>query len=320
MSHSSPSSSHRPPAAAILVVPLVVAIILTLFAWPAAKLEPRDLPVGVAGPAAATGPIEQQLEAREGAFELHRYADEAAAREAIEDRDVYGAFVATPQGPKVLTASAGSQAVAQQLTHAADEAGATVEDVVEAGPQATGLASSVLPLVIAGILVGVVAALAASRGVGRAGLVVAGSVLTGLAVTGIVQGWLDVIGGDWVANAGVLSLTVLAIAATLAGLYAVLGKAGLAIGALTMIFVGNPFSGVGSAPELLPEPAGAIGQLLPPGAGGNLLRSTGFFDGAGGAGHLTVLAVWVLAGLAFLLAGQLRGRRAATAKAASAAA
>jgi len=319
MSHSSSSSSHRPPAAAILVVPLVVALILTLFAWPAAKLEPRDLPVGVAGPAAAIGPIEQQLEAREGAFELHRYAGEAAAREAIEDRDVYGAFVATPQGPKVLTASAGSQAVAQQLTRAADEAGATVEDVVQAGPQATALAASVLPLVIAGLLVGVVAALASSRGLGKAGLLVAGSVLTGLAATALVQGWLDVVGGDWVANAGVLSLTVLAIAAALAGLHAVAGRAGLAIGALTMIFIGNPFSGVGSAPELLPEPAGAIGQLLPPGAGGNLLRSTGFFDGAGGAGHLTVLAVWTLAGLACLLAAELRGRRAAAAKAAAAA-
>lgn len=320
MSRSSSNSGHRSPAAAILVVPLVVALVLTLFAWPAAKLEPRDLPVGVAGPAAAIGPIEEQLEAREGAFELHRYAGDAAAREAIEDRDVYGAFVATPQGPKVLTASAGSQAVAQQLTHAADEAGATVEDVVQAGPQATGLASSVLPLVIAGILVGVVAALASSRGLGRAGLVVAGSVLTGLAATAIVQGWLDVIGGDWVANAGVLSITVLAIAATLAGLYAVVGRAGLAIGALTMIFVGNPFSGVGSAPELLPEPAGTIGQLLPPGAGGNLLRSTGFFDGAGASGHLTVLAIWTLAGLSLLLAAELRGRRTAPASAAKAAA
>jgi hypothetical protein len=319
MSHSSTSSGHRPPAAAILAVPLVVALVLTLFAWPAAKLEPRDLPVGVAGPAAATGPIEEQLGAREGAFELHRYADEAAARSAIEDRDVYGAFVATPTGPKVLTASAGSQAVAQQLTRAADEAGAPVEDVVQAGPQAPALASSVLPLVIAGLLVGVVAALASSRGLGRAGLVVAGSVLTGLAATALVQGWLDVVGGDWLANAGVLSLTVLAIAAALAGLHAVAGRAGLAIGALAMIFVGNPFSGVGSAPELLPEPAGAIGQLLPPGAGGNLLRSTGFFDGAGGTGHLTVLLVWTAAGLALLLVAELRGRGAATAKAAAAA-
>jgi hypothetical protein len=314
MSHTSSNSSHRPPAAAILVVPLVVALVLTLFAWPAAKLEPRDLPVGVAGPAAAAGPIEQRLTAREGAFELHRYADETAAREAIEDRDVYGAFVATPGGPKVLTASAASPAVAQQLTHAADEAGAKVEDVVQAGPRAPALASSVLPLVIAGVLVGIVAALASSRGPGRAGLVVAGSVLTGLAATAIVQGWLDVVEGDWLANAGVLSLTVLAIGATLAGLYALVGRAGLAIGALTMIFVGNPFSGVGSAPELLPAPAGAIGQLMPPGAGGNLLRSTGFFDGAGGARPLTVLAIWAAAGLAFLLAAELRARRSVTAE------
>jgi hypothetical protein len=319
MSHSSSSHGHRPPAAAILVVPLVVALILTLFAWPAAKLEPRDLPVGVAGPATAAAPIEEQLGAREGAFDLHRYGGEQAAREAIEDREVYGAFVVTPAGPKVLTASAASPAVAQQLTHAADEAGAEVEDIVQAGPQAAALAASVLPLVIAGLLVGVVAALASSRALGRAGLVVAGSVLTGLAATALVQSWLDVVAGDWIANAGVLSLTVLAIAAALAGLHAVAGRVGLAIGALTMIFVGNPFSGVGSAPELLPEPAGAIGQLLPPGAGGNLLRSTGFFDGAGGAGHLTVLLVWAAAGLALLFAAELRGRRAATAKAAAAA-
>jgi hypothetical protein len=314
------NSHHRPPVAAILVVPLVVALILTLFAWPTARLEPRDLPVGVAGPAAATAPIEKRLASREGAFELHRYADAAAARSAIEEREVYGAFVATPSGPKVLTASAASTAVTQLLTHAATEAGADVEDVVTAGPRATALASSVLPLVIAGILIGVVGALAASRALGRAGLVVAGSVLTGLAATAVVQGWLEVVEGDWIANAGVLSLTILAIASSLAGLYAVVGKAGLAIGALTMIFVGNPFSGVGSAPELLPSPAGAIGQLLPPGAGGNLLRSTGFFDGAGANGHLTVLSIWVLAGLACLAAADVRDRRAAAAEAAPAAA
>jgi hypothetical protein len=69
-----------------------------------------------------------------------------------------------------------------------------------------------------------------------------------------------------------------------------LGERGIALGALTMVFVGNPFSAVGSAPELLPQPVGGIGQLLPPGAGGNLLRSTGFFDGAGAGGHVAVLA------------------------------
>jgi len=84
-----------------------------------------------------------------------------------------------------------------------------------------------------------------------------------------VQGWLEVVGGDWLANAGVLSLTVLAIAATVAGLEALMG--------------------------------------------GNLLRSTGFFDGAAVGGHVAVLAAWVLLGLGALFVAGLRGRRAATA-------
>jgi hypothetical protein len=64
--------------------------------------------------------------------------------------------------------------------------------------------------------------------------------------------------------------------------------------------VGNSFSAAATAPELLPEPAGVLGQLLPPGAGVNLLRSTGFFDGAATGAPLTVLLAWTLGGLALL--------------------
>jgi hypothetical protein len=95
---------------------------MTLFAWPSARLEPRDLPVGVAGPARATKPIEQRIAAADGSFDVHRYADEAAARRAIEDRDIHGAVVMTPSGPKALTASAASRTVAQTLTRPANEA------------------------------------------------------------------------------------------------------------------------------------------------------------------------------------------------------
>jgi hypothetical protein len=304
-------NSHRhPPAGAILIIiPLVVAVVLTLFAWPASRLEPRDLPVGVAGAPA----MEQQLEAR--GFEPHRYADEAAAREAIEDREVYGAFVVTPAGPKVLTATAASQPVAQMLNHAAVEAKAPVEDVVSASPGSGGLAASVLPLVLAGIVTGLASAALGRSALQRAGLVTAGSILAGVTATAIIQGWLDVVGGDWLANAGALSLTVLAIAAVVAGLETLLGKAGAALGALAMVLIGNPFSGVASGPEMLPTAAGTLGQLLPPGAGGNLLRSTGFFDGAAAGAHVTVLAVWALAGLALLFVSAVRARRTALAPA-----
>jgi hypothetical protein len=311
-------TSHKPSPAAILVVPLVVGLILTLFAWPSARLEPRDLPIGVAGPPAAVAGMEQRLAAQDGAFEVARYADEAAAREAIEDRKVYGAWVATPDGLKVLTSSAGSSIVSQLLTHAAGESNATVVDVVPADTRAAALPSSVLPLMIAGILIGVLASLAASGWAGQIGLIAVGSVLGGLVAAAIVQSWLDVVGGSWLANAGTLTLTIAAIAAVIAGLRAAFGNAGAAAGALVMVLIGNPFSGVASAPEMLPQPVGGIGQLMPPGAGGNLLRSTGFFDGAGAGEHALVLAAWALAGVALLVAAGLR-RRGARSRPASAA-
>ena len=57
-SQPSPREHRRPPAAAILAIPLVVAVILTLFAWPSSRMEPRDLPIGVAGPPAAANQID----------------------------------------------------------------------------------------------------------------------------------------------------------------------------------------------------------------------------------------------------------------------
>ena len=291
-------------------MPVVVGILLTLFAWPTARMEPRDLPVGVAGTGPGAEALEQKLGASGDAFDLHSYRDEDAAREAIADRDVYGAFVAGRTGLTVLTASAASPAVAQALSHAAAESQGPgqatpveVQDVVSA-PRGAALASSVLPLVIAGILTGVLASLLASGGLSRAALVVVGSVLAGLVATAIVQSWLEVVDGTWAINAGVLSLLVLAIGSIVVGLHAVLGLRGIGLGLLLMVFVANPFSGVGSAPELLPEPVGDIGQLMPPGAGGNLLRSTGFFDGAAAGEHVAVLLAWVLGGLALLVAGR----------------
>jgi ABC-2 family transporter protein len=297
--------------AAIIAVPFIVALIVALFAWPTARLEPRDMPVGVAGPSAATQEIEEGLGAQAGAFDVHRYEDEAAAREAIEDREVYGAFVATPGGAKLLTASGASQMVAQQLTHAASAGGepVQVEDVVPASRAGMGLPSAVLPLVIAGIITGLAAATLAAGVLRRAGLVVTGAVLSGLGATAIIQSWLDVIGGDWFANAAVLSLMVMSIAAVVAGFEALLGKAGITLGSVTMMFVGNPFSAAAYGPEMLPQPVGELGQLLPPGAGANLLRSTGFFDGAAAGGHVAVLAAWALLGFGALAIAAVRVRR-----------
>jgi hypothetical protein len=299
---------------AILIVPLAVAVVMTLFAWPSARLEPRDLPVGVAGPAVATKPIERRIAAADGSFDVHHYADESSARQAIEDRDIYGAVVMTRSGPKALTASAASRTVAQALTRAANEtlsrapAIAPVQDVVPDHEASSALPSSVLPLVIAGSVAGLLSMMLATGFASRAALLATGSLLGGMAGALVLQTWLDVIGGDWATNAAGLSLTIMATAAVVAGGHALFGQAGATIAGVTMTLVGNPFAGASSAPELLPRPVGAIGQLMPPGAGVNLLRSTGFFDGAAAAGHVAVLGAWALAGVGALLLAGLRRR------------
>jgi hypothetical protein len=195
-----PSSLNRTgrSALAILLVPLAVGLVLTLFAWPAARLEPRELPVGVAGPPAATEPVERRLAAGDGSFDIHRYPDGPGARRAIEQREVYGAFV-TGTDTQVLTATAAGATVAGLLEQAAggDRSGGAaavdVQDVVPASeddPRGAAMPAAVLPLVLAGVLTGVAATLLAPLKRRRAGLVLASSVLVGLAATAIVQGWL----------------------------------------------------------------------------------------------------------------------------------
>lgn len=314
-----PTSRHAVPAsrrvlAVMVMVPLLAAVALWAFAWPATRMAPRDLPVGVAGPAAAAAPLEQRLASREGAFEIHRYADEAAARTALENREVYGAVVATPQGPHLLTASAASPAVAQLLTQALTSrapAGAQAVPVTDVVPapaadaRGTGFGASVLPLALAGVAAGALVSLSGLRG-GRAATAVLGAAtLVGLTGAALAHSWLGVLTGNWWAEAGVLALTVAAIAGGVAGLHALLGKAGIGLGVLLIVLLGNPFSGAAGAPQLLPEPAGLIGQWLPPGAGSSLLRSVAFFDGAAAAGPALVLSVWAVLGVtAIVFAGR----------------
>jgi hypothetical protein len=299
----------REAPVALIVVPLVAALVQTQLAWPAARLEPRDLPVGVAGPASAVSAIEQRLEAADGSFDIHRYPDEAAAREAIAERDVYGAFVATAQGARTLSASAASPAVAAALAEAGERPTVDVVPAPDHDPRGAGLAATTLPLVMAGMLVGAAATFLASGGLRRAGLAAAFAGAGGLAATAIAGWWLGVVEGDWTLNWGAFSLTILAIAWAAAGLAALIGRAGLVLMGALMIVVGNALSAMAAAPEMLPEPLGAIGQLLPPGAGGNLVRSTGFFDGAGGAEHVLVLVAWSSLGLAALAVAGVRARR-----------
>ncbi|MGW6420733.1 ABC transporter permease [Streptomyces sp. NPDC055055] len=312
---TAPSAGRR-TLAVLVLIPVVAALALSVFAWPAARIAPRDLPLGVAGPAAAAGAVEKELGRHEGAFEVHRYADAEAARAAVEHRDVYGAVVVTDGGTELLTASAGGPVVAGLLREAVAAqapAGAQVRvtDVVAApadDPRGAAFGASLLPLALIGAATGVVTVLTGLRGARAAAALAGAAAFAGVTVAALADSWLGVLTGDWWAEAGVVGLTVLAIGAAFAGLATLLGKPGFGLAAVLTILVGNAFSGVTSAPEMLPTGIGALGQWLPPGAAGSALRSVSAFDGAAAGRPLLVLSVWAAAGLALTVFGDRRRR------------
>ncbi|MGN9906916.1 hypothetical protein ACTMTJ_05095 [Phytohabitans sp. LJ34] len=322
-----PARRRPSPAALALVIAVGVvalqALLVPLFSAPAAKIEPRDLPVVVAGPAPAADGFAGQLEsARPGAFEITRLADAAAADEALRDRDAYAAFVVGPDGLTLRTAPAASPTVATLLTQASAQMNGgqpvrTVEVVPldQDDPRGTGFASGFLPLAITSLLAGAAIYFATRGRRPRLAGLVGYAVLAGLVSAAVLQIWLGVIPGTYLANAAAIGLFTLAVAASVAGLASVLGEAGIGLGALVVFLIGNALSGVSSAPQLLPQPWGEVGQWLPIGAGGTLLRSTAFFDGAGASRAVWILAGYAIVGLALVALGRTKAEAATPAPA-----
>ncbi|HEX6196497.1 MAG TPA: hypothetical protein VFZ37_11320 [Jiangellaceae bacterium] len=319
------SAAGRPPSARLVIgliagIATFQALMLLAFAWPATESGPREVPIAVAGPEQVIAQLEQGLANAPGAddgtpaFDVTVVADEAAATDAIHDRDVYGALVVSPEGGRLLVASGGGPAVARMLQNAAsaaipDDVPLEVRDVVpptEDDPSGSGLATGVLPLVLTSAAGGLVAGLALRRTGHRLASVAGLAVVAGFVAAALVQPVLGITDGSYWALAGTIALIVGAISAIVAGLGAVFGVAGAGLGMALMVLLGNPLSAAVSAPEMLPQPWGALGQLMPPGAGVTAVRSVGFFDGAAAGTPLLVLGIWLAAGLALVLTGALR--------------
>ncbi|MFF7189418.1 ABC transporter permease [Streptomyces sp. NPDC008222] len=329
--------------AAIMAVasPLVISLAVMAYAWPAARIAPRNLPVGIVGTSTASqGAVEGLAHSKPGSFDFHFYPDEASARSAIRERDVYGAFVVTLGSLTVLESTAASPTVAQLLGKtgrqlaaraskaAADRAASSARsarskrgragaekpaqirartvDVVQTSaddPRGVVFSSALLPLTICSIMIALVIAMSLRLRMSRlmALIVVSGAAALGVYV--VAQGFLGAMPHNHLATWASLALTILAISATTAGAVALVGSAGLGLSAALMVFVGNPFSGSTSAPELLPKAVDDIGQWLPPGAGASLVRGTAYFNGHDSAGHIAVLTLWSVLGLAAVLFG-----------------
>ena len=190
-----------------------------------------------------------------------------------------------------------------------------VRDIVATDPddpRGTGFGAAFLPLALTSMVAGILTFILVRTRAARLVALGTFAVLAGVASAAVQQYWLGVLPGDYLANAAVIALIALAVAATVSGLGALLGEPGIGLGAVVVFLVGNALSGVSSAPELLPQPWGEAGQWLPIGAGGTLLRSVSSFDGNGGLVAAGVLTAYALIGRVLGAAGR-RGIAPATA-------
>lgn len=307
-------TSRRPGGqTAAIVVGLTVAVALMLLAFltPAIHSGARDLPLAVSGPAPVVAKVTAALDQqRPGAFAVTTYDAPDRVVDALRHREAIGGISLGTDGVTIRTAGAAGAPYAASLQAlgaglAASGQKVSYQDVVPLttkDPAGSGLAALALPLIFGGMASAV---LLATRVRGSGTLRVAASltfaVLAGLTATAILQYGFGSIDGNYLATAGAVSLGIAAISLTILGLESALGFAGLGLGALLLLFIANPLSGFATGWWWLPQPWGLIGQYLPVGAAGTLIRSTAFFGGAGAGRALVVLVCWALAGLVLSL-------------------
>ena len=295
----------------IFGIPVIIGLMLFAFLAPTFASGPAGVPVAVSAPEPMVQQLTQGISQKAGdeAPEITVMDNADDVRNAVLEREAVGGLAVTPEGATAFTASgngapyvqlvdgiAGSLEAQGMTVERADLAPTSSED-----PQATGLALLGLPLAFGGIISAVVATFL-FRGSKWTKI----GVLTGIAVLGaLVATWMlhsvygtltGSFGLEWLAiSAGILATSMLT-----AGLGALIGVGGVGLGAVLTIFLANPLSGLSTGPWLLPAGWSTLGQWMPIGATGHLVRSLSFFDGAGVGASWWVLALWIVTGLVLL--------------------
>ena len=179
-------------------------------------------------------------------------------------------------------------------------------------PSGAGLAIAGLPLTIGGIVGGVLTSMGIrSRRMRAVGTLVYGAI-GGLALALIMQTWFDILQGDFGLNVLAIGLSIAATAGLINGFVSLIGPAGIGIGAVLTMFIGNPIASLNQPKEFLAGAWGDIGQFFVPGAAGTLLRDLSYFPDAAVGLQWWVLIAWFVVGIVLILIGHLIAHRKTT--------
>ena len=302
------------PALVATVIGLAfVVVFLDAFHGPV----PHSLPVGVVGTSAQVDPVRSALDPEQ--FAVVALPDEATARTAVLQRDVYGAFVPGPPS-RLLVAGANGQGVTQTLTQAftpvAERAGGQlqVEDLRPLAPGDTrglGIFYGSFGVVLGGFLFGITSYQAAPQLPLRWRVL---SIALFAVVSGVLVAWAaDALYAAVPAAYGTVALLVgllaLAVAAPSALVLRTIGSAGTFVISLGLVILGNATSTGNLPAEYLPPWLHPLAELLPPGVAVRALRGTTYFAGDGVTRAYWVLGLWAVVPLLLIALLDSLGRR-----------
>jgi len=329
---TTPNPHTKWPVAVIIgaAASLVLAVVVLAFLWPGKTAQTENLPVSISGDQAKISALENAM-SESKTFDFVVAKDREEAVDQIESQQTYGAIVlgSAIEVPEVLTAPAASPVSAQMLTGVATGLQAQIsQQVAKAGgdvasvkvsvtpvvpfsehdPNGAGLASASFPMAIGGMIGGVLISLLITGPVRRLAAVATFGIFAGLVVAFIMQTWFQYLQGDFWLNSLAMGLTMMATASFIVGCTSLIGRAGIGIGAVLTMFVGNPLSGATMPWQFLAAPWGAIGQHMVPGASGSLIRSLSYFPEASTSAQWWTLGAWALVGIVLTLIGHFRAK------------
>jgi hypothetical protein len=289
------------PALIVLAIGAVfVSVYLAAFHAP----RPHQLHVGTTEIGTAQARLSQGLErVAPGGFTVETYPDESAARDAVQDRKVYAAYLGDG---KLLYGSANGAAVTATVTTAfgsvahAEHHELAVEDVAPAAAGDTrGLSVfyAAFGLVLAGYLFGMTSYQLAPRLQYRWRM-------ASLATFGIVGGLLialiagstgfGALPGSFLPLVAVIALMGAAVGGTTMVLLRLFGSAGVSLASILLLILGNSSSGGIMPAAYLPGWLRPLSEILPVGVGVRAMQGLSRFQNDGLTRALVILPVWVL--------------------------
>jgi hypothetical protein len=300
--------------------------------------RPRELPVGYVATAADAAQIEATIE-QGGQFAARAFESADAMTASVTTKVVYGGLDVTSTPPRLYVASAAGTAASTALrtaftTVVQQQTATQVQQLVTAGkpvPPATLQQLTTPPAVTdvvalpaddrtgaaIGLLVQALAigATVASMGLGRIGAGTKPSLLRGVGHTAAMLGYAAASAAAVLVAGhafGVVPtgadgrlfwtflLVSVAITGSVAGLVALIGRAGSALGTAYFLF-GVPISGATILPEFMPTVVRSFGQALPTGAGATLVRDNLYFPAATITQPVVTLALYAGIGIVLVL-------------------